>query len=69
MRAVPYRTARAEAAIARAAQATGTDFSYLLAQARIESGLNPAARARTSSASGLFQFIDQTWLATLDRHG
>ena len=40
---------RVHAAIARAAQATGTDFSYLLAQARIESGLNPAARAATSS--------------------
>ncbi|MFM5886022.1 MAG: transglycosylase SLT domain-containing protein [Novosphingobium sp.] len=57
------------AAIARAAQATGTDFSYLLAQARIESGLNPAARAATSSAAGLYQFTGSTWLATLARHG
>jgi hypothetical protein len=60
---------QAQAAIARAARATGVDFSYLLAQARIESGMNPRAEARTSSATGLFQFIDQTWLATLDRHG
>lgn len=59
----------AQAAIARAARATGIDFSYLLAQARIESGLDPRAEARTSSATGLFQFIDQTWLTTLDRHG
>ncbi|QZH76269.1 MAG: transglycosylase SLT domain-containing protein [Erythrobacter sp.] len=58
-----------QAAIAQAAERTGVDFSYLLAQARIESGLNPSAQARTSSASGLFQFIDQTWLSTLDRHG
>lgn len=58
-----------QAAIARAARATGVDFSYLLAQARVESGLDPQARARTSSATGLFQFIDQTWLSTLDRHG
>ncbi|MCL6251671.1 lytic transglycosylase domain-containing protein [Altererythrobacter sp. KTW20L] len=58
-----------QASIARAAQRTGVDFSYLLAQARIESGLDPEAEARTSSATGLFQFIDQTWLSTLDRHG
>lgn len=58
-----------QAAIARAAQATGVDFSYLLAQARIESSLNPAARAQTSSAAGLYQFMQGTWLAMLDRHG
>ncbi|TIX52127.1 lytic transglycosylase domain-containing protein [Alteraurantiacibacter aquimixticola] len=57
------------AAIAQAARRTGVDFSYLLAQARIESGMDPMAQARTSSASGLYQFIDQTWLATLDKHG
>ena len=58
-----------QAAIARAAQATGVDFSYLLAQARIESSMNPAARAQTSSAAGLYQFTQGTWLAMLDRHG
>lgn len=69
--APPARSAQAQAqaAIVDAAQRTGVDFGYLLAQARIESGLNPQARARTSSATGLFQFLDQTWLATLDRHG
>lgn len=55
-------------AIARAAQATGVDFNYLLAQAKIESSLNPAARAPTSSAAGLFQFTNGTWLRTLDKH-
>lgn len=56
-------------AIARASQATGIDFAYLLGQARVESGLNPQARAGTSSAAGLYQFTNATWLNTLDRHG
>ncbi|WP_231739363.1 lytic transglycosylase domain-containing protein [Novosphingobium sp. FSW06-99] len=58
-----------QTAIARAAAATGVDFTYLLAQARLESGLDPQARARTSSARGLYQFTGSTWLSTLDRHG
>lgn len=45
------------------------DFGYLLAQAKLESGLDPSARARTSSATGLYQFTGSTWLRTLDRHG
>lgn len=56
------------AAIAQAAQKTGVDFDYLLAQAKLESGLDPSARARTSSATGLYQFTSSTWLSTLDRH-
>jgi hypothetical protein len=56
-------------AIRQAAQATGTSFQYLLATAQVESGLNPQAGAATSSARGLFQFIDQTWLATMKQSG
>jgi hypothetical protein len=56
-------------AIRQAAQATGTSFQYLLATAQVESGLNPSAGAATSSARGLFQFIDQTWLATIKQSG
>lgn len=56
-------------AIRFAAARTGVDFDYLFNQARIESGLNPNAKARTSSATGLFQFIDQTWLGTVKEHG
>lgn len=63
------KEARSRAAIAQAAQRTGVDFDYLMAQAKLESSFDPDARARTSSASGLYQFIDSTWLATLDRHG
>ena len=58
-----------EAAIQRASTATGVDFTFLMRTAKRESGGNPAARAGTSSASGLFQFVDQTWLATLKQHG
>ncbi|MDC7683884.1 transglycosylase SLT domain-containing protein [Asticcacaulis sp. BYS171W] len=57
------------ASITRAAQRTGVDFTYLLKTAQRESSLNPTARAPTSSAAGLFQFIEQTWLATIKQHG
>ena len=56
-------------AIRNAASATGTNFEYLLATARVESGFNPNASAKTSSAQGLFQFIDRTWLSTLKQAG
>lgn len=56
-------------AIRQAAGATGAKFEYLLATAQVESGLNPARKAATSSATGLFQFIDQTWLATVKDAG
>jgi len=56
-------------AIRQASQATGTSFNYLLATAQVESGLNPQAGASTSSARGLFQFIDKTWLATMKQAG
>src|ERR1700730_12927587 len=57
------------AAIRQASQATGTSFNYLLATAQVESGLNPQAGASTSSARGLFQFIETTWLATMKAAG
>ena len=60
---------RVGGAIFRAAASTGVDFDYLLGQAKIESGLDPNAKASTSSATGLFQFIDQTWLGTVKEHG
>jgi hypothetical protein len=58
-----------EAAIQRASSATGVDFGFLMGAARRESGYNPNAKARTSSATGLFQFTEQTWLSTLKQHG
>ena len=58
-----------EAAIASAAERTSVDFNYLLAQAEVESAMDPAARAATSSATGLYQFIESTWLGTMKKHG
>ena len=60
---------RVTAAIQLASASTGVRFDYLLNQARIESSLNPDAHARTSSATGLFQFIEQTWLGMVKQHG
>ncbi len=62
-------SARVAGAIRDAARSTGASFEYLLTAARMESNLNPAALATTSSARGLYQFIDQTWLATLKNAG
>jgi hypothetical protein len=58
-----------ETAIQRAAKATGVDFGFLMKTAGRESGLNPHARSGASSAAGLFQFVEQTWLSTLKQHG
>ncbi|WP_374344628.1 transglycosylase SLT domain-containing protein [Phenylobacterium sp.] len=58
-----------ETAIQRASSATGVDFSFLMKTASRESGYNPKAKAQTSSAAGLFQFTEQTWLSTLKQHG
>jgi len=56
-------------AIRDAAQATGTSFNYLLATAKIESNFDPGMTMQSSSATGLFEFIDQTWLGTLKQAG
>jgi hypothetical protein len=58
-----------EAAIQRASNATGVDFTFLLGTAKRESGYNPGAHAPSSSAAGLFQFVEQTWMSTLKQHG
>jgi hypothetical protein len=60
---------RVAGAIKQAASTTGTSFEYLLATAKMESNFNPSAKASTSSARGLFQFIDQTWLGTVKEAG
>lgn len=57
------------AAVRQAAAATGVDFAHLLETARRESGLNQNARAKTSSAAGLFQFVEGTWLDMIQKFG
>ena len=58
-----------EAAIAEAAARTKVDFGFLLAQAEVESAMIPDAKASSSSATGLYQFIETTWLQTSKKHG
>lgn len=56
-------------AIRQASERAGVDFKFMLAKAQTESSLDPSIRARTSSASGLYQFIESTWLSTVRQHG
>jgi len=55
--------------IRSASASTGVDFKFLLAQASLESGFQSDVRARRSSAAGLFQFTNQTWLEMMRAHG
>jgi len=52
-----------------AAQRTGVDFSYLVAKAAAESSFDPHAQASTSSARGLYQFLNKTWIDMIKEHG
>lgn len=56
-------------ALAQASRRTGTDFDYLLRTAQRESGLKTQAKAKSSSAVGLFQFVEQTWLELAQKYG
>ncbi len=60
-------------AIVRAAAAVDVDPVYMMALADKESSLRLESRAGTSSAEGLYQFINKTWLEVVrtfgPRHG
>lgn len=56
-------------ALQKASAATGVDFNYLLGTAMRESGLKASAKSDNSSATGLFQFVEQTWLSMVKEHG
>ena len=52
-----------------AAKLVGVDPAIAVSTVAVESGFNPDAKARTSSAKGLYQFIDSTWKETVLKHG
>ncbi|MEJ8475553.1 transglycosylase SLT domain-containing protein [Roseibium algae] len=60
---------RIEQAFQSASTSTGTSFDYLVKTAGRESSFDPTAKAKTSSATGLFQFIESTWLETVKEAG
>lgn len=60
---------RIATAIRQAAARNGLDFGYLYNQAWVESGLNPNAAAPNSTGTGLYGFLEQAWLGTVDRYG
>lgn len=64
--AVPGRLA---AILNSAGDKSGVDFDYLLNTAMRESSLDPTAKAPSSSATGLFQFLDGTWLRLMKQEG
>jgi hypothetical protein len=55
--------------VRQASQTTNVDFGFLMAQAQQESGFQSDAQASTSSAAGLYQFIESTWLSMVRQHG
>ncbi|HYD07092.1 MAG TPA: transglycosylase SLT domain-containing protein [Reyranella sp.] len=58
-----------EGAIRQAAVLTGVPETYLVRTAWKESTMNPLAEASTSSAAGLYQVVDGTWLELMKRYG
>jgi hypothetical protein len=65
----PGATPAVVGSIRQAARATDIDFGLLMAQAQQESGFQADAKASGSSATGLFQFIDSTWLGLVRQFG
>ena len=61
------------AAIGRASRRSGVRFDFLVKTAQRESNLDASAKSARSSAAGLFQFTEQTWLRMIketgDAHG
>lgn len=55
--------------IVRAGRVVGADPTLLMAVADKESSFATDVRAKTSSATGLYQFIEQTWLGVMHEFG
>jgi hypothetical protein len=56
-------------ALRTASASTGVSFDFLVKTAQRESNFDPGAKAPTSSATGLFQFTEGTWMSMLERYG
>lgn len=56
-------------AIKKASARTGVDFAYLLEKASAESSFQTDIKSKSSSATGLYQFIEKTWLGMIRDHG
>lgn len=48
---------------------TGISSDYLINTAHLETNLDPGAQSRTSTAAGLFQMTDSTWLSLIRNYG
>lgn len=55
--------------IVRAGKVVGADPTLLMAVADKESSFSTSVQAKTSSATGLYQFIEQTWLGVVFEFG
>ena len=55
--------------IADVSKTTGVDTGMLNTFAVVESSMNPNAKASTSSAKGMYQFLDGTWKDTVSKFG
>jgi len=70
MRFGPVRVSRSVVErVVQAAKTTEMDPALLMAIADKESSFSTTAKANTSSASGLFQFIDSTWFKAMRAFG
>ncbi len=56
-------------AIQKASASTGVNFAYLMEQAAAESSFKADSESKTSSATGLYQFIESTWLDMVKSYG
>jgi hypothetical protein len=56
-------------AVRHAAKVVGVDYGYMMELASAESGFAAGAQAETSSAKGMFQFTDDSWLTMMHLHG
>lgn len=65
----PHASDEVNAAILNASRRTGMDYTALMAIAAQESAFRPHATATTSTATGLYQFLNQTWLEQMKQHG